>query len=192
MMQDVSYIVDRTKHLTDPTLPSPITPLEDLVKAKTFPRRAAHMSNALNGLLRRKNDAASSSTTSLNDSPTLAQSEKDAPEIEDDEDALAASNSLETNVDQQEQATEDGQENAAEEEEPKPADPVDSETGATAITVPEPKQNISETTSADDLPKQEPEPTAQATTVQQAIPQEIEQAPIEAAAERPQSPPPTL
>lgn len=49
------------------------------------------MSNALNGLLRRKNDTAGSSTTSPHDTATPTQSEKDVSEIEDDEDALAAS-----------------------------------------------------------------------------------------------------
>lgn len=91
MMQDVSYVVERTKSLTDPSLPSPMEMLEELVKAKPTSRRAAQMSTAFNGLLRRKNDAASSSTASLNETPanaTHVNGDNTDAGLEDDEDAL--------------------------------------------------------------------------------------------------------
>lgn len=88
-MQDVTYVVERTKALTDPSMPSPMEILEELVKAKPTPRRAAQMSTALNGLLRRKNDAASSSTTSVNEPANTAQAESETTDADvDDEDAL--------------------------------------------------------------------------------------------------------
>jgi hypothetical protein len=88
-MQDVTYVVERTKSLTDPSMPSPMEILEEVVKAKPTPRRAAHMSTALNGLLRRKNDPANSSTTSVNEPRTIAQEEPENMDADiDDEDAL--------------------------------------------------------------------------------------------------------
>lgn len=184
MMQDVSYIIDCTKHLTDPTLPSPITPLEELVKAKPHPRRAAHMSNALNGLLRRKNDAGSS-TTSLNGSPNLTQSEIDAPEIGDDEDALAATNSPEPNANQQGQTTENSQENA-EEGQIKQDDLTDAGVADTATTVPAPEDSVTGPANSADYSQPEPESTAEGAVAQQATSQETEQASMDGKAETPQ------
>ncbi|KAJ9108831.1 hypothetical protein QFC21_000151 [Naganishia friedmannii] len=89
MIQDVSYLQERTKALTDSTTPSPTAPLEDLVKSKSTPRR--QMSSAINGLLRRK-DPASASATSLHDIrdeiPTV--SERDTSVADDEDDALTA------------------------------------------------------------------------------------------------------
>lgn len=177
MMQDVAYIVDRTKNLTDSTLPSRISPLEELVKAKPFPRRAAHMSNALNGLLRRKNDAASSSTASLNDSPTLTQSsEKEAPEIEDDEDALAASDPPANNAKQPENTAEEGQSQQA------PL--INPETADDAAVGPNQEENSIVNASSDELPKEEPASTAQEAYAQGVTSEETGQEPKEDIAAR--------
>ncbi|GHJ85637.1 hypothetical protein NliqN6_2039 [Naganishia liquefaciens] len=93
MMQDVAFVVERTKLLTDTSLPSPMEMLDDLVKSKSTPRRTAQMSTALNGLLRRKNEAANSSTASLNESTISAQvnPENVDVDLENDEDALVTS-----------------------------------------------------------------------------------------------------
>ncbi|KAJ9125183.1 hypothetical protein QFC22_000137 [Naganishia vaughanmartiniae] len=90
MMQDVSYLQERTKALTDSTAPLPTAPLEELVKSKSTPRR--QMSSAINGLLRRKNDSASASVTSLHDIPDErpATSEKDPTAVDDEDDTLTA------------------------------------------------------------------------------------------------------
>ena len=92
-MQDVAFVVERTKLLTDTSLPSPMEMLDDLVKSKSTPRRTAQMSTALNGLLRRKNEAANSSTASLNESTISAQvnPENADVDLENDEDALVTS-----------------------------------------------------------------------------------------------------
>ena len=89
-MQDVAYVVERTKTLTDPSLPLPMEMLEELVKAKPTPRRTAQMSTALNGLLRRKNEVANSSTTSVNETSGSVQvnPENVDADLENDEDAL--------------------------------------------------------------------------------------------------------
>jgi hypothetical protein len=90
MIQDVSYLQERTKALTDSAASSPTAPLEDLVRSKSTPRR--QMSSAINGLLRRKNDSASTSATSLHDIPNEQQAtpEKDTSAIDDEDDALPA------------------------------------------------------------------------------------------------------
>jgi hypothetical protein len=66
MLQDAVFLVNRLKELTDPSMESPILPLQQLVKDKPIPKR--QMSAAINGLLKRNKPSAENT-------PTVSQAE---------------------------------------------------------------------------------------------------------------------